>query len=86
MLMILLSYASNIFIQAAYQTWIDVVKSNNRTMDSRTFDEYMDARKNFDILEDIDGWNTNLLSKSIVSSTFINLNCPLSTENQKDLW
>lgn len=55
-------------------------------MDSRKFDEYMDARKNFDILEDIDGWNTNLRSKSIVSSTFINLNCPLSTENQKDLW
>jgi len=43
MKMILRSYARNISTEASYQTLIaDVVNSNNRKMDTRTFDEYMD--------------------------------------------
>ena len=70
MRMILRSYARNISSEASYQTLIDdVVKSNNRTMDSKTFDDYMDALKDLYILEDIEAWNPNLRSKTVVRST-----------------
>jgi uncharacterized protein len=70
MKMILRSYARNISTEAAYQTLIaDVVSSNNRTMDTKTFDDYMDALKDLYILEDIDAWNPNLRSKTVVRST-----------------
>ena len=70
MRMILRSYARNISTEAAYQTLIDdVVKSNNRTMDPKTFDGYMDALKDLYILEDIQAWNPNPRSKTVVRST-----------------
>ncbi len=70
MRMILRSYARNISTEASYQTLIaDVIKSNNRTMDPKTFDDYMDALKDLYILEDIDAWNPNLRSKTVVRST-----------------
>ena len=70
MRMILRSYARNISTEAAYQTLIDdVIKSNNRTMDTKTFDDYMDALKDLYILEDIAAWNPNLRSKTVVRST-----------------
>lgn len=68
--MILRSYARNISTEAAYQTLIDdVIKSNNRTMDSRTFDDYMDALKDLYIIEDIEAWNPNLRSKATIRTT-----------------
>lgn len=70
MRMILRSYARNISTEAAYQTLIaDVIASNNRTMDTKTFDDYMDALKDLYILEDIEAWNPNLRSKAVVRST-----------------
>ncbi|MCH4155383.1 MAG: DUF4143 domain-containing protein [Muribaculaceae bacterium] len=70
MRMILRSYARNISTEAAYRTLIaDVSASNNRTMDSKTFDDYMDALKDLYILDDLDAWNPNLRSKAVVRST-----------------
>jgi len=70
MRMILRSYARNISTQASYQTLIaDVMASNNRTMDAKTFDDYLDALKDLYILEDMDAWNPNLRSKTVVRTT-----------------
>ncbi|MCR4774323.1 MAG: DUF4143 domain-containing protein [Prevotella sp.] len=70
MRMILRSYARNISTEASYQTIIkDLIASNNRTMDSKTFDEYRDALKDLYILDDIDAWNPNLRSKTVIRST-----------------
>lgn len=69
--MLLRSYARNISTEASEQTMIaDIIASQNRsTMDSRTFDDYMDALKDLYILEDIDAWNPNLRSKTVVRTT-----------------
>lgn len=69
--MLLRSYARNISTEASAQTMIaDIIASKNRsTMDSRTFDDYMDALKDLYILEDIDAWNPNLRSKTVVRTT-----------------
>jgi len=70
MKMILRSYARNISTEASYQTLIeDVVNSNNRKMDTKTFGKYVDALKDLFILEDINAWNPNLRSKTIVRTT-----------------
>ncbi len=70
MRMILRSYARNISTEAPNKTLIgDLVASNNRTMSPKTFDDYMDALKDLYILEDIEAWNPNLRSKTIVRST-----------------
>ena len=68
--MILRSYARNISTEAAYKTIIqDIIESNNRTMDSKTFDDYWDALKDLFIISDIDAWNPNLRSKAVVRTT-----------------
>lgn len=69
--MLLRSYARNISTEASAQTMIaDIIASQNRsTMDSRTFGDYMDALKDLYILEDIDAWNPNLRSKTVVRTT-----------------
>lgn len=69
--MLLRSYARNISTEASARTMIaDIIASQNRsTMDSRTFDDYMDALKDLYILEDIDAWNPNLRSKTVVRTT-----------------
>lgn len=69
--MLLRSYARNISTEASAQTMIaDIIALQNRsTMDSRTFDDYMDALKDLYILEDIDAWNPNLRSKTVVRTT-----------------
>lgn len=69
--MILRSYARNISTEASAQTVIDdVLKSNNRSsLDPRTFDDYMDALKDLYIIDDIDAWNPNLRSKTVVRTT-----------------
>jgi len=70
MRMILRSYARNISTEASYQTLIsDVLSPKNRAIDAKTFNDYMDALKDLYILEDIDAWNPNLRSKTVVRTT-----------------
>lgn len=68
--MILRSYARHISTEAAISTIIaDVRQSNKRTMDTKTFDEYMEALKDLFILEDLPAWNPNIRSKTSIRST-----------------
>ena len=68
--MILRSYARHISTEAAIATIIkDVRQSNERTMNERTFDEYMNALKDLYILEDMPAWNPNIRSKTSIRST-----------------
>lgn len=68
--MILRSYARNISSEAAVSTIIsDIRQSNERTMDSKTYDDYMDALKDLYIIEDMDSWNPNIRSKTSIRST-----------------
>jgi len=63
--MILRSYARNISSEAAVSTIIsDIRQSNERTMDTKTYDDYMDALKDLYIIEDMDAWNPNIRSKT----------------------
>lgn len=68
--MILRSYARHISTEAAISTIIaDVRQSNERTMDTKTFDDYMEALKDLYVLEDIPAWNPNIRSKTSIRST-----------------
>lgn len=68
--MILRSYARHISTEAAISTIIaDVRQSNERTMDAKTFDDYMEALKDMYVLEDLPAWNPNIRSKTSIRST-----------------
>ena len=68
--MILRSYARNISTEASKQSIIDDVKqSNERTMDSRTFDDYIEALQVLYIISDIEAWNPNIRSKTSIRTT-----------------
>lgn len=68
--MIVRSYARHISTEAAISTIIaDVRQSNERTMDTKTFDDYMEALQDLYILEDIKAWNPNIRSKTSIRST-----------------
>ena len=68
--MILRSYARNISSEAAVSTIIsDIRQSNERTMDSKTYDDYMEALKDLYIIEDMEAWNPNIRSKTSIRST-----------------
>lgn len=68
--MILKSYARHISTEAAISTIIaDVRQSNERTMDPKTFDDYMEALKDLYVIEDLPAWNPNIRSKRIIRST-----------------
>ncbi len=68
--MVLRSYARNISTEASIQTIIaDVTASNRRTMSANTFEDYMDALRDLFIIEDIEAWNPNLRSKTVVRTT-----------------
>lgn len=68
--MILRSYARHISTEASASTIIaDVRQSNERTMDAKTFDDYMEALKDLYILEDLPAWNPNIRSKTSIRST-----------------
>lgn len=68
--MILKSYARHISTEAAISTIIaDVRQSNERTMDPKTFDDYMEALKDLYVIEDLPAWNPNIRSKTIIRST-----------------
>lgn len=68
--MIIRSYARHISTEAAISTIIaDVRQSNERTMDAKTFDNYLEALKDLYILEDMPAWNPNIRSKTSIRST-----------------
>lgn len=68
--MILRSYARNISTEASKQSIIDDVKqSNERTMDSRTFDDHIEALQDLYIISDIEAWNPNIRSKTSIRTT-----------------
>lgn len=68
--MILKSYARNISTEAPNTTLIEDIKANNaRSMDTRTFDEYMDALKDLYIVENISAWNPNIRSKTSIRTS-----------------
>lgn len=68
--MILKSYTRHISTEAAISTIIaDVRQSNERTMDPKTFDDYMEALKDLYVIEDLPAWNPNIRSKTIIRST-----------------
>lgn len=68
--MILRSYARNISTEAAVSTIIsDIRQSNERTMDTKTYGDYMEALKDLYIIEDMEAWNPNIRSKTSIRST-----------------
>lgn len=68
--MILRSYARNISTEAPNSTIIEDVKAtNSRSLDTKTFDEYMDALKDLYIIENISAWNPNIRSKTSIRTT-----------------
>lgn len=68
--MIIRSFARHISTEAAISTIIaDVRQSNERTMDTKTFDDYMEALKDLYIVEDMMAWNPNIRSKTSIRST-----------------
>lgn len=67
---ILKSYARNISTEASYNTIINDIEANeNRHIDIKTFDEYIEALQDIFLIEDIDAWNTNLRSKTAIRTT-----------------
>lgn len=68
--MILRSCARNISTEAPNSTIIEDVKaSNSRTMDAKTFDDYMDALKDLYIIDNISAWNPNIRSKTAIRTS-----------------
>jgi hypothetical protein len=70
MKMIVRSYARHISTEAAVSTIMaDVRKSNERTMDPRTFEDYREALNDIYILEDMTAWNPSIRSKTSIRAT-----------------
>lgn len=68
--MILRSYARNISTEAPNTVIMEDVKAtNSRTLDAKTFDEYMEALKDLYIIEDITAWNPNIRSKTAIRTS-----------------
>lgn len=68
--MVLASYARNISTEATYTTILDdITKNNNRSINTKTLDDYMDALKDIYILEDITAFSPNLRSKTAIRTT-----------------
>ena len=70
MKMIVRSYARHISTEAAVSTIIaDVRQSNERTMDTKTYDDYNEALNDIFIIEDMPAWDPNIRSKTSIRST-----------------
>lgn len=68
--MVLRSYARNISSEAAYQTLLsDVQRSDNRNMDIKTFDSYIEIAKELFIVEDMEAWCPRLRSNTAIRTT-----------------
>ena len=70
MKMIVRSYARHISTEAAVSTIIaDLRQNNERTMDVKTYNGYVEALGDLFILEDMPAWNPNIRSKTAIRST-----------------
>lgn len=70
MRMILQGYARHVSSQASSSLIIqDIISQNNRTLSPKTFEEYSDLLRDLFIIEDMEAWNPNLRSKTVVRST-----------------
>ncbi len=68
--MIVNSYARNISTEASLKSILkDVRQNNERTLDDKTFNEYLEALKDLYIIDDMDAWNPNIRSKTSIIST-----------------
>ena len=68
--MILRSYARNISTEARKSVLIDDVnKHDDRKLDEVTFDEYVEALNDLYIVKDIEAWNPNFRSKTVIISS-----------------
>ena len=68
--MVLRSYARNISTEAGRTTMVeDVARADNRTIDPKTFDDYADALTDLFIIDDMEAWNTNLRSKTVIRTS-----------------
>ena len=68
--MIVRSYARHISTEAAVSTIVaDLRQNNERTMDVKTYNEYVEALGDLFILEDMPAWNPNIRSKTAIRST-----------------
>ena len=68
--MILRSYARHISTEASVSTIIeDVKQSNERSMDAKTFGDYMEALRDLYIIDDLQAWNPNIRSKTSIRTT-----------------
>ena len=67
---ILRSYARNISTEASLQTIIgDVRQNNERSMDIKTFNDYLDAIKDIFIIDDLQAWSPSIRSKTSIRTT-----------------
>ena len=70
MKMIVRSYARHMSTEAAVSTIIaDLRQNNERTMDVKTYNEYVEALGDLFMLEDMPAWNPNIRSKTSIRST-----------------
>ncbi|MCH5226178.1 MAG: ATP-binding protein, partial [Muribaculaceae bacterium] len=68
--MILKSYARNISSEAAISTIVsDVRQSNERSMDVKTFNDYLEALRDIFLIEDLQAWCPSIRSKTTIRST-----------------
>ena len=68
--MILKSYARNISTEATIQTIKkDIEQKDGRSMDEKTFNEYLKALKDLYIIEDLEAWNPAIRSKTSIVAT-----------------
>lgn len=49
--------------------WLIFQARDSRTISSKTFEEYADILTDLFIIEDMEAWNPNLRSKTVVRST-----------------
>ena len=68
--MILRSYARNISTEASVKTILDDVRqSNERTMDRKTLEDYLEALRDLFVVWDMPAWSPSIRSKTSIRST-----------------
>ncbi len=67
---ILRSYARNISSEAPVKTLMDDVRqSDERAIDRKTMDSYLEALRDIFVIEDMEAWSPNIRSKTSIRST-----------------
>ena len=64
------SLARNISTEASYSTILrDIVVSDNSKIDDETLSAYIERLENLFVIKDLDAWNPNLRSKTVIRTT-----------------